>query len=402
MKRVQSLNDVSNSTTTSCPNTSTCANRKSTAVLSQQNNSRIVVNSNRGKGRKRQQSLTDIVTEAGVEPVKTASQVACIKKQRTRGRSIGDRVSQESNSEPTLQSQPPQPPFTAPMAVNTTCQQLTSTAIEDEVKALRQTVVELRYQLSYVLSFLGIESDQNRNQNDNGTMTNLENSVVGNNIVPSVVQKDMDMDNSSNQIIPPTPSVPLYSTILQNPTVSLSASLRRAVVSAVYTDFEEHDRRSKNVVINGLQTSSADKNAVQELCLKEFGYTPAIVKCQRLGRQQEGRIRPLLVVLKSTTDAEHLVKNAKNLRRSTNAQVRSSVFINADLTKAEASAAYQRRCRRRQLAAAKSSQPTDGTNDSTSPSYATDQSGEAIPVVVTNSTFSTDLTSGSYSGGHLP
>jgi len=35
--------------------------------------------------------------------------------------------------------------------------------------------------------------------------------------------------------------------------------------------------------------------------------------------------------------------------------VRNSVFINADLTKAEALTAYQRRCRRRELAAARRS-----------------------------------------------
>ena len=46
-------------------------------------------------------------------------------------------------------------------------------------------------------------------------------------------------------------------------------------------------------------------------------------------------------------------QNAKLLRHSEDPVVRSSVYINADLTKAEALTAYQRRCRRRELAAAR-------------------------------------------------
>jgi len=60
----------------------------------------------------------------------------------------------------------------------------------------------------------------------------------------------------------------------------------------------------------------------------------------------------------------YLVKNAKMLRHSADPIVRNSVFINADLTKAEALTAYQRRCRRRELATARRSADNDSVSQS--------------------------------------
>jgi len=70
-----------------------------------------------------------------------------------------------------------------------------------------------------------------------------------------------------------------------------------------------------------------------------------------LGRP-EGRIQPLLVVLRSV---DYLIKNAKRLRQSNDSDIRNSVYINPDLTKAEAQNAYQRRCRRPELVALRNS-----------------------------------------------
>ena len=68
-----------------------------------------------------------------------------------------------------------------------------------------------------------------------------------------------------------------------------------------------------------------------------------------------GRVQSLLVLLSEVSQAEHLIKKVKSLRQSNDLTVRSSVFINADLTKAEALTVYHRRCRHRELAAARSS-----------------------------------------------
>jgi len=97
-------------------------------------------------------------------------------------------------------------------------------------------------------------------------------------------------------------------------------------------------------------SSVSDKSCVEKLCYTEFGITPQVVKCHRLGQSRPGRVQPLLIVLRTAEEAEFLIKNAKLLRQSRDPSVKSFVYINADLTKAEALTAYQRRCRRRELA----------------------------------------------------
>jgi len=130
--------------------------------------------------------------------------------------------------------------------------------------------------------------------------------------------------------------------------------VKNAVISAVYADFEEKDRRARNIVVSGLPTSQSDKTSVENLCNTEFCYVPQIIKCRRLGRP-EGCIQPLLVVLRSVEEADYLIKNAKRLRQSNDSDIRNSVYINPNLTKAEAQNAYQRRCRRRELVALRNS-----------------------------------------------
>lgn len=154
-------------------------------------------------------------------------------------------------------------------------------------------------------------------------------------------QADGDRGGAGSQVT--------FASIARRPP-TLNPSLQQAVISAVYNDFAEHNRRSKNIIINGLAADNVDdKQRVKRLLSEEFGMSTDVVMCRRLGRQTD-RIQPLLVVLPTTTDAAHLIENARHLRHSPNTCVRDSVYINADLTKAEAHAAYQRRCRRREMA----------------------------------------------------
>ena len=64
-------------------------------------------------------------------------------------------------------------------------------------------------------------------------------------------------------------------------------------------------------------TSISDKASVERLCHAEFGFTPQIVKCQRLGQPRSGHVQPVLVILQTVEEAEYLIKNAKlkRLRR---------------------------------------------------------------------------------------
>ena len=108
---------------------------------------------------------------------------------------------------------------------------------------------------------------------------------------------------------------------------------------------------------------------MSKLVFKEFGMDLRIVQCKRLGKSpttNEGRPQPLRVVFESAFIARDVIDSAKYLRRSTDEYVRGTVFINADLTHAEAEAAYHARCERRRLQQlkSKSTSATTATTES--------------------------------------
>jgi len=60
-----------------------------------------------------------------------------------------------------------------------------------------------------------------------------------------------------------------------------------------------------------------------------------------------GKNQPILVSVSSADEALAVISSAKKLRQSADPMVNSQVFINVDLTKAQAAAAYEQRCLRR-------------------------------------------------------
>ena len=135
----------------------------------------------------------------------------------------------------------------------------------------------------------------------------------------------------------------------------LAAPRLHDTVAAMYVDQHEHSRRANNVVVSGLQPipGVSDRESVSALIEMEFNFVPHIAYIRRLGQSQPNRIRPLLITLKHD-EASWLVEHAKDLRYSDDPCVRKSIFINADLTRAEALAAYEIRCRRRRTRPARS------------------------------------------------
>lgn len=154
-----------------------------------------------------------------------------------------------------------------------------------------------------------------------------------------------------------------YAKVVCKP-ATLSAPFRDAVVSAVYNEFEEKDRRARNIVVSGVPSSSSDKTFVENLCRNELSTIVEVIKCRRLGQSQPGRLQPVHATLRSPSDAEAVIKLAKNLRQSSDTIVRNSIYINPDMTKAESLAAYQRRCRRRELAARRATNTTHSVGGS--------------------------------------
>jgi hypothetical protein len=133
-------------------------------------------------------------------------------------------------------------------------------------------------------------------------------------------------------------------------TVSSAVSrFRTTVAAAVHEETRNIRSRTRNIVITGLPEVDGvnDIEIVAELFSTYLELQPGVVSCKRLGQLLDGRIRKLLVTVDTAHNASQILAAAKRLRLSSNEKVRTSVFINADLTRAEAQAAYERRCRRR-------------------------------------------------------
>lgn len=231
-------------------------------------------------------------------------------------------------------------------------------SVIDQLESLKVTVNTMQKQLNFVSAFLGIDNNELPFTDDDFPTLQKESNV-------RFMLSDTKQTSTNTDIVVPSEAarinnkprqiVSSYANVARN-SAALSAPLKNAIVSAVYADFEEKDKRAKNIVISGLPNSQSDKTSVENLCNTEFGFTPQIVKCRRLGRQtSDCRVQPLLVILQSVEEAECLIKEARCLRQSSDPAVSSSVYINPDLTKAEALRAYQRRCRRRELAASRNS-----------------------------------------------
>ena len=205
-------------------------------------------------------------------------------------------------------------------------------SLKNEIVELRGTIHQLQAKVNFLLSFVGITEPATTSS---GTVyTSMLPTTGSSSEVPNQ-PADVNGGGSSGQVT--------FADIARRPRPpTLNPSLQQAVVSAVYSDFAEHDRRSRNIVISGLSIASGvnDKQRAENLLKDEFAVSVDVVKCRRLGRQQSGRIQPLLAVLPSVSDATHFIENARRLRYSTDPLVRDSVYINADLTKAEALAAY--------------------------------------------------------------
>ena len=108
-------------------------------------------------------------------------------------------------------------------------------------------------------------------------------------------------------------------------TTTKTALVCRAVLAAVYSELSERTRRSRNLVVTGLQPvqGTTDKDLFAQLCQSEFSVPPNFVSCRRIGSStSNGRVRPLLVTYASATEAaivlalgvnfDHLVANTHN------------------------------------------------------------------------------------------
>ena len=125
---------------------------------------------------------------------------------------------------------------------------------------------------------------------------------------------------------------------------------REVVLSTVNAEHRRQRTRQRNIVISGVEpvAGKPDVDIAKELLDREFNIDIAVHSCNRLGIPLPNRIQLLRVCLPRTEDADHIISIAKLLRNSQDQYVRSSVYINRDLTRSERQLAYENRCRRRE------------------------------------------------------
>jgi len=223
------------------------------------------------------------------------------------------------------------------------------------------TIQTLQQQLSFVSSYLNISAT------DNNPCVQLSTNQSG--------------EKSTINQIAPQSHPPMKQTR------RLVNDFRQSVATAVYIDQSERQRRQSNVVVSGLQPSQtvSDAELFKNLCFSELGIQPDIVKLKRLGNQHAKKVQPILIIMRQHAQAQQLISSAKQLRQSSDSAVRDHVYINPDLTRAEAEAAYQLRLQRRRRRAADHGRgpavtPSDISEQSIDPGASTVLTPSAITV----------------------
>lgn len=240
----------------------------------------------------------------------------------------------------------------------------------------RQNVIinTLVNRLNFILSMFSIDEVSmsmptavpNNVDDSNKGITEQEDQWPG--LPPHQLTSIIDGDESSTsyidnakapgKVVASTSAKQLYSRVTgltqsQQPQKQLS-QFRQSLVAAVYIDQRDKDSRSSSFIVSGLPSSAvhSDKYIVTELCMNEFNIQVDIVSTKRLGKASPSTdtVQPLLVHVKNVDHAKLIISSARHLRQSIASLVRDNVYINPNLTKAEASAAYELRCRHREAA----------------------------------------------------
>jgi len=159
-------------------------------------------------------------------------------------------------------------------------------------------------------------------------------------ITPNNVSSDVDIRQAAD--------VPVRQSL---PTSNVTGDLKYEIHKTIH----DINRRKCNVVISGLpeciDDSVSDEAIFTQFCEENLTVKPSLAKagCRRLGRVRvpDGQPRRLLVHLRTEDSAAALLSSGRLLRQSSNPQVKA-VYVNPDLSPAEAKLAYENRQRRRE------------------------------------------------------
>jgi hypothetical protein len=202
-----------------------------------------------------------------------------------------------------------------------------------EISNLNSVIAKLSTKMEFIMSYLGLKEDENTAHNIQAQPATVPTDSAALSTTTTTQTNKLNYANATRS----------------KQTTQLSGQLRQAVMSAVYSDLHSKSSRANNIIISGLpkEGTNKDEDMVCNLIEHEFNFRPSIQLCRRLGKVVIDKTQNLLVTLKSEDQVKTILLNAKQLRSSANSFVRTNTFINADLTKAEATAAYEDRCHRR-------------------------------------------------------
>jgi len=160
--------------------------------------------------------------------------------------------------------------------------------LKKEVAELKKTIQLLQTQVDFLLSYLGIADNQGSDAKSTAVSLNPSDWPK----LSKANDHDIQSSNQQNNVL----SGPSVQRIAMSNSKTHS-QFRQDLVSAVYVDLHEKQKRSNNVVITGLPAASKtdDASVVVGIFVQEFGRQPTIKANRRLGVPSTTRNRPLLV-----------------------------------------------------------------------------------------------------------
>jgi hypothetical protein len=221
----------------------------------------------------------------------------------------------------------------------TTADPVEISALHLIVQQQQATINSVQRQLDFVLSFLGIAdpSAQHPTSSEAGSNNSDQQSLT---IMGPVQQTKYESSSA------PSGSMSYSHAVSHG---GARQSLQQIVLSTIDAENKRKQSRQKNVIISGLPSSSQqpDSQLVEQLLCNELQISSSIRSCQRLGKPSQNKTQSVRVSLASQQEAIDILALAKRLRSSADNYISQNVYINKDVTKAEAEAAYNERCRRR-------------------------------------------------------
>jgi hypothetical protein len=216
----------------------------------------------------------------------------------------------------------------------------------------KEMISTLSSQLNFVLSFLDIQrGDAFQLQPSVGASPSDEatNAATASN---DCTKSATDMENVAPHAVTEMLHHPVAASfadvVKRSVSREIADSRRITAAAAMYLEQANKASRANSFLVSGVPVSESPDNVlVENLCQEEFRLSVKILSCKRIGRQYQDKPCSLLVYVHSCEQAQAVISSAKLLRKSSKATVRTCIFINPNLTKAEAKAQYELRQRRR-------------------------------------------------------